>query len=78
MPLYRQKQMWKRMGVELKRGTMANWVIQVADLYLRPFWKQIRSELLTQSTIHADETVMQVHMENGRPDTSEGYDSQRY
>ena len=37
MPLYRQEQMWKRMGVELKRGTMANWVIQVADLYLRPF-----------------------------------------
>ena len=60
MPLYRQEQMWKRMGVELKRGTMANWVIQVADLYLRPFWKRIRSELLTQSTIHADETVMQV------------------
>ena len=71
MPLYRQEQMWKRMGVELKRGTMANWVIQVADLYLRPFWKRIRSELLTQSTIHADETVMQVHKEKGRPDTSE-------
>ena len=71
MPLYRQEQMWKRMGVELKRGTMANWVIQVADLYLRPFWKRIRSELLTQSAIHADETVMQVHKENDRPDTSE-------
>ena len=71
MPLYRQEQMWKRMGVELKRGTMANWVIQVADLYLRPFWKRIRSELLTQSTIHADETVMPVHKEKGRPDTSE-------
>ena len=71
MPLYRQEQMWKRMGVELKRGTMANWVIQVADLYLRPFWKRIRSELLTQSTIHADETVMQVHKEKGRPDALE-------
>ena len=71
MPLYRQEQMWKRMGVGLKRGTMANWVIQVSDLYLRPFWKRIRSKLLTQSTIHADETVMQVHKEKGRPDTSE-------
>ena len=70
VPLDRQEQMWKRMGVALKRGTMANWVIQVADLYLRPFWKRIRSELLTQSTIHADKTVMQVHKENGRPDTS--------
>ena len=71
MPLYRQEQMWKRMGVELKRGTMANWVIQVADLYLRPFWKRIRSELLTQSTIHADETVIQVLKEKGKPATSE-------
>lgn len=71
MPLYRQEQMWKRMGVELKRGTTANWVIQVADLYLRPFWKRIRSELLTQSTIHADETVIQVLKEKGKPATSE-------
>ena len=71
MPLYRQEQIWKRMGVELKRGTMANWVIQVADLYLRPFWKRIRSELLTQSTIHADETVMQVLKEKGKPASSE-------
>lgn len=71
MPLYRQEQMWKRMGVELKRGTMANWVIQVADLYLRPFWKRIRSELLTQSTIHADETVMQVLKEKSKPASSE-------
>ena len=36
MLLYRQEQMWKRMDVELKRGIMANWVIQVADFYLRP------------------------------------------
>lgn len=71
MPLYRQEQMWKRMGVELKRGTMANWVIQVADLYLHPFWKRIRSELLTQSTIHADETVIQVLKEKGKPASSE-------
>ena len=46
MPLYRQEQRWKRMGVELKRDTMVSWVIQVADLYLRPFWKRIRSKLL--------------------------------
>ena len=37
LPLYRQEQMWKRMGVELKRNTMANWVIQTAELYLKPF-----------------------------------------
>ena len=28
LPLYRQEQMWKRLGIDLKRNTMANWVIQ--------------------------------------------------
>ena len=54
MPLYRQEQMRKPMGVGLKRGTMAHWVIQMPGLYLRPFWRRIQSELLTRSTIHAD------------------------
>ena len=30
LPLYRQEQTWKRLGVDLKRATMANWVIQGA------------------------------------------------
>lgn len=71
MPLYRQEQIWKRMGVELKRGTMANWVIQAADLYLRPFWRRIRDKLLSQSVIHADETVLQVLKEKDKPATSD-------
>ena len=37
LPLYRQEQMWKRMGVNLKRNTMANWVVQTAETYLKPF-----------------------------------------
>ncbi|MBR3503980.1 MAG: transposase, partial [Clostridia bacterium] len=37
LPLYRQEQMWKRLGVDLKRNTMANWVIQTAETYLKPF-----------------------------------------
>ena len=40
-------------------------------LWKRESWKRIRSELLTQSTIHDDETVIQVHKEKDRPDTSE-------
>ena len=40
-------------------------------LWKKESWKRIRSELLTQSAIHADETVMQVHKEKDRPDASE-------
>ena len=27
-PLYRQEQQWERMGIELSRQTMANWMVQ--------------------------------------------------
>ena len=37
LPLYRQEQMWKRLGIDLKRNTMANWVVLTAETYLKPF-----------------------------------------
>lgn len=71
MPLYRQEQMWNRMGIHLQRGTMANWVMLVSDTYLNLFWQQMKLELLSQSVIHADETVLQVLKEDNRPATSD-------
>ena len=71
LPLYRQEQMWKRMGVELKRNTIANWVIQTAETYLKPFSDAFLRELLKQAAIHADETVVQVNKEPGRDATAE-------
>lgn len=71
-PLYRQEQIWKReYHLDLKRGTMANWVVQVSDIYLRPLWKLFREEMVTQSVIHADETVLQVLKEKDRKATDE-------
>ena len=71
LPLYRQEQMWKRLGVNLKRNTMANWVIQSAETYLKPFSDAFLRELLRQAVIHADETVLQVNKEPGRDATAE-------
>ena len=71
LPLYRQEQMWKRQGVDLKRNTMANWVIQTAGTYLKPFSDAFLAELLRQAVIHADETVVQVNKEPGRDATAE-------
>ena len=71
LPLYRQEQMWKRQKVELKRNTMANWVIQTAETYLKPFSEAFKKELLRQSAIHADETVLQVNKEPGRDAAAE-------
>ena len=71
LPLHRQEQMWKRLGVDLKRNTMANWVIQTAETYLKPFSDAFLRELLKQAVIHADETVVQVNKEPGREATAE-------
>ena len=71
MPLYRQEQIWKRQGVNLKRNTMANWVIQTAEIYLKPFSDAFLRELHEQAVIHADETVLQVNKEPGRDATDE-------
>ena len=66
LPLYRQEQMWKRQGVDLKRNTMANWVVLTAETYLKPISDTFLAELLRQAVIHADETVLQVNKEPGR------------
>ena len=65
-PLYRQEQEWKRLGVDLKRGTMGNWMIQTSEIYLKPFSDAFQKELKSQAVIHADETVLQVNREPGR------------
>lgn len=72
MPLYRQEQSWKReYNLQLKRGTMANWVVQASGTYLKPFWNVFREELLKHDVIHADETVLQVLNEQDRKATDE-------
>lgn len=57
--------------MQLKRGTMANWMVLTSNIYLRPFWVLFHAELLTQPVIHADETVLQVLKEAGRKPTDE-------
>ena len=71
LPLARQEKVWAREGISLSRATMANWVIQCSQSWLKPLYKHMKQELLTHSVIHADETVVQVLKEDGKPATSE-------
>ena len=71
LPLARQEKIWARDGVSLSRATMANWVIQCSQSWLEPLYKHMKQELLTHSVIHADETVVQVLKEDGKPATLE-------
>ena len=71
LPLARQEKIWAREGVELSRATMANWVIQCSQTWLKPLYKHMKQRLLEQGVIHADESVVQVLKEDGKPATSE-------
>lgn len=71
LPLARQEKIWAKECVELSRATMANWVIQCSQIWLKPLCKHMKQRLLEQTVIHADETVVQVLKEDGKPATSE-------
>lgn len=71
LPLARQEKIFARDGVALSRATMANWVIQCSQSWLKPLYKHMKQELLTQNVIHGDESVIQVLKEDGKPATSE-------
>lgn len=54
LPLARQEKIWKRYGLELSRATLANWVIQTTQGWLKPVYRQLKRHLLSQAVIHAD------------------------
>lgn len=55
MPLYRQEQDWKQMGVILSRATLANWIIYCAGNYFSPLYDYFHRELLKRQFLMADE-----------------------
>ena len=73
MPLYRQEQEWKGIGIALPRATLANWVIRVAEDWLMPLVDRMHCLLLEHPVIHADETPVQVLNEKGRKNKTKSY-----
>ena len=71
MPLYRQEKDWANQGLILSRATLANWIIRSANDWLLPLWERMKSHLLQQAVVHADETVIQVLKEEGKKPSSE-------
>ncbi len=59
LPLYRQEQELKRMGINLSRQTMSNWMITGARL-LKPLYDALHKNLISRNILHADETTLEV------------------
>jgi transposase len=72
LPLYRQQKMFARLGVELSRATMANWMVQ-AGRRCSPLIELIEGEIREGPLIQMDETPLQVLKEPGRANTSKSY-----
>lgn len=72
LPLYRQTAMFKRIGVELDRTSLANWMIKCGQL-VQPLFNRLQDYLLEQNLIHMDETTLQVLNEPGKTAQSKSY-----
>ena len=72
LPLYRQETILRRIGVDIPRVTMANWMIQVGIL-IQPLINLLRDRLLEYDIIQIDETTVQVLKEPGKQAESKSY-----
>jgi len=73
LPLYRQEQDLKRLGINLSRQTMANWVITAHELYFGKIFTLLHHDLLKNEHLHADESTIQVLHEEGRRPQTKSY-----
>ena len=72
LPLYRQSMILSRVGIEMNRSTLANWMIKCGEL-VQPLINRFEEQLLSQPFIHMDETPVQVLNEAGRAAESKSY-----
>jgi len=66
LPLYRQEQEFKRLGLDISRQTMANWVVFAAMIWLKIIYNILKIEIVKNDILHADESTVQVLREEGR------------
>jgi transposase len=72
LPLYRQETILQRIGVELPRATLANWMVQAGTL-IQPVINLLRDRLLDYDILQMDETTVQVLNEQGKAAQSKSY-----
>ena len=72
LPLYRQEQILQRIGVDIPRATLANWMIRVGTL-VQPVINLLQDRLRAYDLIQMDETTVQVLKEDGKTAQSTSY-----
>ncbi len=72
VPLYRQEPHYRRMGVELPRSMLSNWMIKGSE-WLELLYLHLRQKLIERDILHVDKTTLQVMKEPGREAESQSY-----
>jgi transposase len=72
LPLYRQETMFRRLGIDLPRASLANWMVKTGEL-MQPLVNLLRDDLLASGFVQCDETRYQVLKEPGKAATSQSY-----
>lgn len=72
LPLHRQEQIFHRIGVDLPRNTLANWMMRGGEL-IEPLLAALNRQLLQGEFIQCDETPVQVLKEPDKPPDSQSY-----
>ena len=71
LPLYRQSQRFKRMGIHLSRSTLCGWMMMGADL-LKPLVDRMQEDLLKGHHLFSDDTPIRVLKKDQTPERSQG------
>lgn len=56
LPLYRQAEIWQRLGVDLNRATLSNWVVKAGAL-CAPLIALLKTHMIQSQYVQADETT---------------------
>lgn len=72
LPLHRQESILQRVGIEIPRATLSNWVLKCAEL-LEPFYEMMKQNIINYDVAYSDETTIQVLNEPNRKPESKSY-----
>ena len=72
LPLYRQIEQFKRMGMEIPSSTMSDWVKTAAEL-IAPLYEVLVKSILKSNYLQADETRIQVLDRDKKKKTHRGW-----
>jgi transposase len=72
LPFYRQEKLFERIGIDISRSSMCNWIIKVAEK-CEPLMELLNKEIRSGPIISIDETTVQVMKEPGRSNKTKSY-----